>query len=142
MKFLWFVSIVVLLGCNQGGTKDTGNASAPLRFDGIYKSTVQINSTTGDQSTSYLRFYRDGTVINASSSGTPEQVKTWFVKGHDNVMQTTYQAAGAHLNFTFAEGNGAVAYDGEVISKEQLQLHTKSVANNREADVSYSFVAE
>ena len=139
MKYIAILCAIFLLACKNKGA---GNGTFPLHFDGMYKSAVQTNQNTGDQSTNYLRFYEDGTVINVSSSGTPEQIKSWFVKGHENVLQTSYQVAGDGLKFHFKTTTGDLDYNGRILSIESLQLHVKSASNNLEDDAAYSFVAD
>jgi len=137
MKYLSILYLVFLVACNSNENKNGGTTSL-LQVDGIYHSELQTNEATGDKSTSYLRFYSDSSVINVSSSGTSEQIKSWFVKGHENVSQSSYHLAGNHLSFDI----DGVSYDGEIISKDKLQLHTKSNSNDHEADVTYVLADE
>jgi hypothetical protein len=137
MKYLSLLYLVFLIACKSNENKNAETDSL-LRLDGIYQSDLQTNEATADKSTSYLRFYSDSTVINVSSSGTPQQIKSWFVKGHENVSQSTYHITGNHL--TFAVDN--VLYDGEIVSRDKLQLHTHSNSNNHNADVTYVFANE
>lgn len=137
MKYLSILYLAFLVACNSNENKNGGTASV-LQVDGIYQSGVQTNEATGDKSTNYLRFYSDSSVINVSSSGTAEQIKSWFVKGHENVSQSTYHIEGNHLSFNI----DGVLYDGEILSRDKLQLHTKSNSNDHEADVTYVLADE
>ncbi len=143
MKYLFILTTILIISCNSYENKngETSNSS-PVHFNGIYKSAIQTNQNTGDKSTSYLRFYEDGTVINVSSSGTPEQINNWFVKGHENVTEAPYKIEGDKMSFTSGSGNAAVEYSGKIVTSALLQLHTKSLSNNFEDDVTYTFAGE
>ena len=143
MKYLLLLITIVMISCNSNDNKKANISSAPsVHFDGLYQSGVRTNEATGDKSTSYLRFYEDGSVINVSSSGTAEQVSKWFAKGNENVSQGTYTIHDKNISFTSSGNNVDVQYEGEVVTSVLLQLHTKSSSNNHEADISYSFVKQ
>ena len=74
--------------------------------------------------------------------GTPKEISKWFVKGHENLSQGTYTIEQDNISFTAGDNNVDVEYKGKIISKQTLQLHTKSLSNNNEADITYSFVKD
>ena len=74
-----------------------------LRFDGLYVAPPQ---TFGNDSTvyfGYLRFYADGTVIDCSSTGTPEQVIRWFDRDNPDqrsLLRGSYFTDGDEIVFS------------------------------------------
>lgn len=103
-----------------------------LRYDGLYYAE---NSPCG----SYLRFYADGTVLQASTSGRPEQIARWFSKTHTEVPRGTYTVRGGSIGFSTVSSEGTVAYEGQV-SGGAIDLNTHSHINGHKAQETYSFV--
>lgn len=103
-----------------------------LRFDGLYRAQ-ELSSR------SYLRFYADGTVIQASTSGNPEQVARWFDKTHTEVPRGTYTVQGRSIEFSTVSSEGAVAYKGQMVD-DTIELSSHSHINGHKAQSTFSFV--
>jgi hypothetical protein len=143
MKYYFLLLAIVMMSCNNHDKSETtDNDSSPVKFDGLYSSDVRINENTGDKSISYLKFYEDGTVISISANGTPEQINKWFKKDHESVSKGSYTINGDAINFSTTYKEIQVEYSGKIMNSETLQLHSKSLSNNNEADITYSFVQE
>lgn len=140
MKYFILLLTIFFFSCNNDETPDAKDDSSPVRYDGLYSSGARENENTGDKYTSYLRFYEDGTVISVSTSGTAKQIKEWFKKGHENVSKGKYTIEGKNISFSTVLKDVEVEYSGKIIDKETLELHTKSLSNNNEADITFSFV--
>lgn len=59
-----------------------------LRFMGVYREGIN-----------YLRFYGDGTVVSAASSGRPEQLTAWFGKSAKHAYKGRYRVDGKAVKF-------------------------------------------
>lgn len=143
MKNILLFLCLIMVSCNNNDANETGDKdSSAIHYNGVYSSDIRVNENTGDKSISYLRFYDDGTVINVSTMGTPKEISKWFVKGHENVSKGTYTIEQDNISFTAGGNNVDVEYKGKITNKQTLQLHTKSLSNNNEADITYSFVKD
>jgi hypothetical protein len=94
-----------------------------IRYDGLY---CEANGN----STSYLRFYSNGTVISVSSTGTPDQIVRWFNAPYEN--SGIYTIAGDTVSFETTSSHGKVAYRGKILA-DRLVLDTHSYINGRNA---------
>lgn len=103
-----------------------------LRFDGLY--WAQMSSCR-----SYLRFYADGTVLQASTSGEPEQIARWFGKAHTDLPRGTYTFEGMSIEFSTASSDGTVDYEGQV-NDEAIELSSHSRINGHKDRTTFSFV--
>lgn len=104
-----------------------------LRLDGLYYAKWPEGGA------SYLRFYKDGTVLNVSSTGTPEEVGQWLKKGHPASSKGNYTRNGATIKFSTKSSVGIVDYAGEV-GQDVLRLQTHSRINGFKATSTYKFV--
>ncbi len=103
-----------------------------LRYDGLYQSVQQDSS-------SYLRFYEDGTVLAVGAIGTPEEVAAWLNKAFQNGSVGQYVIRDSILEFTATSTEGAVDYTG-TIDGEELSLDIYSHINGFRATYVYHFV--
>ncbi len=110
-----------------------GDHEAELHYDGVYQS-----DRTEDYY-SYLRFYPDGTVINVSSTGQPNDLRQWFAKGHDGVSSGKVKLKDKRISFSALSSKGTVDYDGE-LEGNQLRLHSYSHINEHRRSGLYVFV--
>lgn len=111
--------------------KDTGN----LKFNGIYQSEENrgINS--------YIRVYKDRTVITTVSTGNPSQLKLWFTKEKfvkPNSSKGIYNLSGKNIKFSTTSEQGIVKYEGEII-KNKLILEIHSLINGNKFNETYIF---
>jgi hypothetical protein len=104
-----------------------------LRYDGLYQSVQQDNSSM------YLRFYVDGTVLSVGSTGNPEQVAAWLNKANQNASEGQYVIRDSILEFTATSKEGAVDYTG-TIHGEELTLDIYSHINGYKDTSVYHFV--
>ncbi len=130
---------------SPGGTNSRMDARAPLsnddgsyqdpvlRFDGLYQKS------NDDGYTSYLRFLADLTVLQVTSSGTPQQVTTWLKKNAGKGSQGQYLLDGASISFVVTSTMGSVEYSGQV-GDDQLVLQVHSLINDHRATNTYTFV--
>lgn len=123
-----------------------------LRYDGIYATGITTDDS-GMPYRQYLRFYEDGTVLDASSIGTPAQVARWLVKDKRDLSSGRYTVDGDRIAFTTHSehvgrpdspaGDGprvVIDYEGTV-SHGALTLHSHSHFNGYEERRGYAFVA-
>ena len=99
-----------------------------IRFDGVYYQE-------GQDSTSYIRFYDDGTVITVSSTGTTTQIKPWFTKYHKDISTGRFNITGNNISFQSTDKCGSVDYSGKMSNDELLlDIHSNIngyIANNQ-----------
>jgi hypothetical protein len=104
-----------------------------LRFDGLY--VAPQNDYSG-----YLRFYPDGWVSAASSTGTASQVAEWLGRDHANSSQGTYTLDGDAIAFVTTSSAGSVEYSGTVLP-DSMTLDVHSLINDARNTRTYSFTA-
>ena len=105
-----------------------------VRYDGLYctRSHEGYNH--------YVRFYPDGAVVYAVSTGTPKDVARWLRKhfsyfGGDG----SYTVKGNRIQMRTAERDGNVNYSGTV-GRERLQLTSYSDATKRGETLQFKFI--
>ena len=105
-----------------------------LRFDGIYQSKLEGYS-------SYIRFFKDGTVITANSTDPPQLMKYWFVK--DPVRQGAgkgnFVLNGNLVKFMTTSISGIVEYEGR-IHRNKMVIEAYSRIKQRRFIREYEFV--
>ena len=113
-----------------------------LRYDGLYQSGVVDWIGRGRDAApvwSYLRFYPDGTVVNTSTPGRPEQLG-WLRISNESLPAGTVEVEGNRLSFSVREGNNpAVDYEGEIVG-DRLHLRIHSHINGYRGEEVYVFV--
>jgi len=115
----------------------TAIQTSSLHYGGLYLS-VSFNPVWGG-SGSYLRFYEDGTVLQVSSTGKPEEVAVWFNKTHPYSSKGQYKVDGTMLEFTVTSEEGTVDYAG-IINGDELTLEMYSHINGYKRTEVYTFI--
>jgi hypothetical protein len=83
----------------------------------------------------YLRFYPVGTVIGATTSGSPNDLKRWFNRPYRN--SGTYLFVGNNIKFSLSSPQGTVDYEGS-IARQVLTLNVHSHINGYRSILKYS----
>jgi hypothetical protein len=112
-------------------------ADSRLRYNGVYRSAKAATTTSGNV-WKYLRFYSDGTVIEVTSLGEPEQIWKWFSKGHPHISAGKFMIEGNTLSFSTASAQGTVDFNGQ-IDGDQLHLDIYSHINQFRETSNYVF---
>ncbi len=109
-----------------------------IRFDGVYVDDSQLSS---EGYSSYLRFYPDGTVLQASSTASPEELNSWFRKERAEryFSMGWYEVQGCRLKFSTTSSSGTVEYFGRIDSAI-LELYSYSHINGHTELSHYRFV--
>jgi hypothetical protein len=107
---------------------------AHLRIDGMYTSPE-------DGHTAYLRFESSGLACSVGSTGTPKEVKSWFVCATQSHGEYTRGADGA-VRFRSHDDTGDVDYEIVVVSDRELDVKIHSLINGYKAQRRYTFVAD
>jgi hypothetical protein len=110
-------------------------AEAGVRFDGLY----QASPGRLESYWYYLRFYADGTVLSASSTGTPAQVANWLTKAKADAGSGCATVDSRKIRFGDTSSAGTVDYSGTV-ENDSLALHSVSHINGHVADEVFRFV--
>lgn len=117
-----------------------------LHFDGLYRAHIQdINYGTDEKPKfgkvySYLRFYKDKVVIDASTAGSPKQVADWLIKSGD-FSKGTYKIQGSKISFSTTWENVIVDYTGTIENNGlTLNLHFYSHSNGYQKTEKFSFI--
>lgn len=120
---------------DQDATFDDAWVAGTLRFDGLYQHPEEGGYT------GYLRFYEDGTVLQVTSTGTPQQVAVWLKK--DNAAKYSagrFVLDGSSISFVATSTMGSVEYSGQV-GGDELVLQVHSLINDYRATNTYTFVS-
>lgn len=130
MKHLVVVSII-LIATFRVYSQD----STKVRFDGVYQTETRNNTR------SFLRFYPDGTVISATSTGQAKNLSNWFTKEKYNKpwdSRGKYEIKNKNIYFTTSSQSGTVVYEGVIKTEYELSLNIKSLINgNQQKDIYY-----
>jgi hypothetical protein len=102
-----------------------------LRFDGVYHVRA-----FGE--TCYLRFYPDGTVVDACSLDPPRDIIESLNRNSPGVSRGSYHMVGRHISFSTINPAGVVDYSGTV-AENSLFLHYHSRINDREGTHMFTF---
>ncbi|GAB4031957.1 hypothetical protein [Spirosoma jeollabukense] len=118
-----------------------------LRYNGLYVSDSPWVDATGTSYFSYLRFYEDRHVIQVTSSGTPDQLTTWFTRENPANSKGLYYHGIPYrddweekLHFAVVSAEGVVGYMGDIVN-DQLILRSYSLINDRSDTKTFRFVA-
>jgi hypothetical protein len=88
-----------------------------IRFDGVYQSPPVM--WRSEPHWTYLRFYPDGRVIQVrGTTGTPHQIKSWFVPEHDGLDRGIYRVREANISFTLHSDGCWMTYQGMIDGDE------------------------
>lgn len=151
MKYRLFLFYVIsiwsitLFSCQS--LTDRNVSYSGLKFAGVYRCSP--SSAPNIDYWYYLRFYRDGRVISVSSTGNPEDIKTWFSAEKSGISSGTYSVDGSKIVFSseisgYATELGipsaAVKYQGYILG-EELVIDTHSEINGfRSYGQRYKFI--
>jgi hypothetical protein len=86
----------------------TQQATLP-RQDGLYVARPDVGS-----SSSYLRFLDDRRLVEATSTGTPDEVARWLTDGKPELSYGTYAVRGHSISFITLSPYGRVRYWGHI----------------------------
>ncbi len=86
---------------------------AQPRYDGLYRTT-QASVFLNQPIWTYIRFYPDGEVIEASTSGTPETMHGWFNRKGGNLPHGKVSIKGNHISFSTRMLQVTMDFSGEI----------------------------
>ena len=121
----YFLFLFVFIGCNSN--KNT------IQFNGVYQS-----SKIDKNYYYYIRFYKNDSVIDVSSSGKPRHLKRWFKKEKEDIPKGTYYCKNDSLFFKTKSSSGIVEYKGKLI-RGKLFLNHNSKINGHKSLNTYTF---
>lgn len=127
--------VLLLLGLaifNNGCSR-----SEKIRFDGIYQSETDYDFRK------FFRFYPDGTVIVASSTGEATDVIKWLKKEKyidDGGSNGKYEIKLDKIDFTTTANYGTIVYEGNIIDDNKIKLKIKSLINGNESEKTIFFI--
>lgn len=111
-----------------------------IRFDGLYKSDMEVDKEEMDTTWTYIRFYPSGQVISVSTEGTPSEITEWFKLDFENVSRGNYEVKNGRLQFSTKSKSGTVNYKGKIIGDQTILLKVKSHINGYKGREKYYFV--
>lgn len=107
-----------------------------VRFDGVYQEITE------DYSVIYIRFYKNGKVLQASTIDDPEKSAEYLVPsncGNGYVTEGSYQIESDIISFTTSDKECSIAFKG-VIKNNQLHLNLKSSLSDKHHDLIFKFI--
>jgi len=137
-KNQWFFLFCLLLltVVAKNGASQT-NSRWVVKYNGLYKTNTEIFNN--DTFSHYLRFYPGGKVISTTTSGTPNEIKTWFNFHMQNPDTGAVAIKGRKIKFSTSSSYGTVKYWGKIIDESTLRLKSKSLINGHRATEKYYF---
>ncbi len=124
-KNLYLVILISIIGCSSNKNM--------IQYNGIYQSS-KIDNNYYD----YLRFYKNNTVIQVSSTGKPKHLKKWFTNNHKSISSGNYFFKNDSLFFETKSENGIVIYKGKFENKILVLKHLSKI-NGHKDSLFYSF---
>jgi hypothetical protein len=137
MRFTLIFLFLMVASLAKGQTID----NSKIRFDGFYKTKAEVDKRDNDTTYGYLRFYSTGTVISVSSSGTPDDLKTWFNLSRDNTEIGSYKIIGKRLYFSTKATAWSAIYRGKIKNQYYLVIRSKSLSYGHWEREKFYFVA-
>jgi hypothetical protein len=136
----WLYCILAVLFLVAGCSTASGPAGGPLRYDGVYRSSV-AHGGGASAYWYYLRFYPDGEVIAASSGDQPEELGKWFNKDYAGAGLGRGKVAikGSRVSFSSTTTAGVVDYTGE-LRNGTLHFDTVSHINGHHDGDDFVFI--
>lgn len=120
---------------SQHGVPATDTLTA-IRSDGLYRSERGMNIDANYYH--YLRFYKDGTVLAATTTGTPSEIVGWFTPENAYISKGALSVSGNTVRFSATSPAGTVDYEGTV-EASGLILRSHSHINGYRAISEYRF---
>jgi len=116
--------------------------TAPLRFDGLYKSAKYLDAGDGRQYWNYLQFFRGGLVLGICMAGEALECMHWLEKRHESsdLSRGRYQIIGSTIRFSTYNSSATVHYRG-LVRNEALELEYHSQKNGNFGIIDFLFVA-
>ncbi len=104
-----------------------------LKYNGLYtcKLAEDLNA--------YIRFYKNGIVLAASSTGNPEQTIRWLNCSNSFISKGAYEISAPNIRFSTTSSCGTVYYNGH-IDEEFLLLNEHSFINGYKTTRTYLFI--
>jgi len=113
-----------------------GGTDVGVRYDGVYATPATARGYT-----QFLRFYPDGSVLNATTSGSAEQIIKWFNRAHPDLGTGPYEIVGDRLTLATTASYGTIEREGTIHEEgAELHLHTLSRINGHQSDGVWRFV--
>ena len=124
------------VGCSLNAPSHSAQAtgsrhSAMPATNGIYYSEpmgANVGAHGGKATRQYFRFYEDGAVIHASSTGTPGDLEKWFHRDKsENVGRGSFSCPiDGSINFSITSKAGTVDYAGETqVGTIRIKSHSR-----------------
>ena len=129
------LAVVALFPISENHSAPSAEFSShSLRFDGLYRSEKVGNAWT------YLRFFPDGSVIYATSTGLPEQIAPWFNQDFQR-YRGEYVVLGNRISFHVGgEAESTVSFRGSIEENGLVLSSHSSLNGNREPDRVFGFL--
>jgi hypothetical protein len=108
--------------------------SSGIRTDGIYRT----ESHFAGEAWKYIRFFERGVVLTVTSTGAPEQVRTWLVPGGSQ-SEGTFQVVAGKVSFRSTDRYGTVEYEGVLLDGQRIRLRWNSLINGNTGEDTYLF---
>jgi hypothetical protein len=115
----------------EKAAKDKSNVERAAKADVLIHKKVIYDDSTQTKTTSPKVVVKSTPAVNK-----------WFKKDHESVSKGSFTISGDEINFSTTYKEIQVEYSGKIMNSETLQLHSKSLSNNNQADITYSFVQE
>jgi hypothetical protein len=121
---------MILFGCTS---LPSSSSTSYIKYNGVY-----FIPYAGGFSAIYLRFYENNNVIDVNSTGSPNQIKSWFNYENENVGKGSYIIEGNKISFTTISETVSVEYRG-IITEGGLVLDSYSSNGNESKNQRFAF---
>lgn len=137
MKILAISGVLLIASAIPVATQTVGAGVVRPRSS-LWKSIeCEFDSLENGNFCSYLRFYSDGTVIEVTTLGNPDEIKRWFRRPYSRTGRYTLNGNRIRLSTTATEG--MIEKEG-VLKADTLRLNWFSHINKRSGVEEYRWV--
>lgn len=144
-RWLALCSAALVLCLLSFAVRAADSPAAALRYDGVYVSEVAEDEETYCM---YLRFYPDGSVVDASADCGDDalaDIKQWLTlesaeRKEAGIGRGKVKLSGSGVSFSTYSIEGKVSYQGE-LSGNTLTLKWRSYINNQDGEDTHTFKA-
>lgn len=127
---IFFTAVAISIAFTSGASK------CNIQLEGFYHSPIDSNTSA------YLRFYKDGTVLHTTSIQKPEEVIKYLNKEHaKQVLRGDYSFGKCYVTMSVYGNTGKMKFAGSV-KGDSLFLKANNINDGTSTNLTFAFFEE